>query len=316
MSQAGRLTDVASPAAQSRIELARAYGRLVGSRACITVQKFRPKIRAQQCEMATRSVKKRAQAVVLHKGVGWRGNPPQSACAREFLQYARHQLKEQNFSCYVSRIPFQSPSEMSLERTDQHGRYTAENCQFIMRWFQRHHSIAGEMQWTPVKFEAVLTFRRNHLKGVNWTMEVKDARKWMQGQKAKSGPKPTLVRLYFRIAHSMRSSTAKRNKARKPQNKKPMPPPAVSLQDFVDLYESQKGLYAYLGFPLRLDTQSIGGAATDWAISPERVDDDGGYTMSNLVLVVREVNFYVRGVRQNEPLKWSKEAADKLFAQA
>ena len=34
---------------------------------------------------------------------------------------------------------------------------------------------------------------------------------------------------------------------------------------------------------------SAGGEATDWAISPERVNDDGGYTISNLVLVVREV---------------------------
>ena len=84
----------------------------------------------------------------------------------------------------------------------------------------------------------------------------------------------------------------------------------------MDLYASQQGLCAFLGFLLRLDTQSIGGEATDWAISPERVDYDCGYTISNLVLVVREVNFYVPGVRKDEPLKWSKEVADKLPAQA
>ena len=62
--------------------------------------------------------------------------------------------------------------------------------------------------------------------------------------------------------------------------------PDVSLQQFVDVYESQKGLCAYLGFPLRLDTHCIGGAATDWTLSPERMDDDCGYTISNLVLLV------------------------------
>ena len=49
----------------------------------------------------------------------------------------------------------------------------------------------------------------------------------------------------------------------------------------------QKGLCAYLGFPLSLDVKSIGGEATDWALSPERLNDDGGYTIDNLVLVVR-----------------------------
>ena len=49
---------------------------------------------------------------------------------------------------------------------------------------------------------------------------------------------------------------------------------------------------------------------------PERVDDEGGYTISNLVLVVEEVNFVVAGVRKDELLKWSKAKADELFAQA
>ena len=49
----------------------------------------------------------------------------------------------------------------------------------------------------------------------------------------------------------------------------------------------QQGLCAYLGFPLSLDVQSIGGEATDWALSPERLNDDGGYTIDNLVLVVK-----------------------------
>ena len=73
------------------------------------------------------------------------------------------------------------------------------------------------------------------------------------------------------------------------QKKLQLPGPDVTEEQFVDLYEEQKGLYAYLGFPLRLDVQSIGGEATDWALSPERVNDDGGYTISNLVLVVRGV---------------------------
>ena len=102
------------------------------------------------------------------------------------------------------------------------------------------------------------------------------------------------------------------------QKKLQLPDPDVTEEQFVDLYEEQKGLHAYmyLGFPLRLDVQSIGAEATDWAISPERVDDEGGYTISNLVLLVREVKFVVAGVRKDELLKWSKAKADELFAQA
>ena len=121
---------------------------------------------------------------------------------------------------------------------------------------------------------------------------------------------------FFCVAPLWHKCTDHRNKKRQQHKKMPLPAPGVSLQQFVDLYASQQGLCAYLGFPLRMDTRSIGGTATDGAISQERVDDDVRYTRSNLALVVREVNFYVIRVRQNEPLKWSKEVADKLFAQA
>ena len=90
----------------------------------------------------------------------------------------------------------------------------------------------------------------------------------------------------------------------------------LTLEQFVNLYAKQQGLCAYPGFPMSLDVKQIGGEATDWALSPERLNDDGGYTIDNLVLVVREVNFVVRGVRADKPLKWSKEKADELFAQA
>ena len=123
------------------------------------------------------------------------------------------------------------------------------------------------------------------------------------------------------MAIGMRHSTEQRNAKRQKQQRELMQHPDVSLQEFVDLklYASQQGLYAYLGFPLKLealDTRSIGGTATDWAISPERVDDDVRYTISILLLVMRQVNLYGPGLRKDQPLKWSKAKADELFAQA
>ena len=51
-----------------------------------------------------------------------------------------------------------------------------------MRWFQRFPPVPGEMQWTPAKFEAVLTFRRAPCDDGYWTKEVEQAREWMKGQ--------------------------------------------------------------------------------------------------------------------------------------
>ena len=141
------------------------------------------------------------------------------------------------------------------------------------------------MQWTPAKFKAVLDLRLDPHDDGHWRQEVLQARAWKPGR----GLQPTLVQVYRKLAWSWNLSTAERNKQRQKQQKQLLPDPDVTEEQFVDLYEEQKGLYAYLGFPLRLDVQSIGGEATDWAISPERVNDDGGYTISNLVLVVREV---------------------------
>ena len=61
----------------------------------------------------------------------------------------------------------------------------------------------------------------------------------------------------------------------------------LTLEQFVNLYAKQQGLCAYPGFPMSLDVKQIGGEATDWALSPERLNDDGGYTIDNLVLVVK-----------------------------
>ena len=80
------------------------------------------------------------------------------------------------------------------------------------------------------------------------------ARAWKPGR----GLQSTLVRVYRKLAWSWNLSTAERNKQRQKQQKQLLPDPDVTEEQFVDLYEEQKGLYAYLGFPLRLDVQSIG----------------------------------------------------------
>ena len=67
------------------------------------------------------------------------------------MEFAWDQFKAQNFACNVSKIPFQSPSETSLERKNENGGYTTANCCFIMRWFQRVHHQPGKMQWTHTK---------------------------------------------------------------------------------------------------------------------------------------------------------------------
>ena len=172
------------------------------------------------------------------------------------MGYAIEQLLTQRFCCYVSGIPFSSPCEMSLERMDEERGYTTDNCQFIHRFFQRFHNQPGEMQWTPAKFQAVLDFRLDPHDDGSWRQEVKRAREW-KGRK--NGVKcPALVRLYGRFAQGWRQRTAERNKKRQKQQKQQLPDPDVTEEQFVDLYEEQKGLYAYLGFPLRLDVQSIG----------------------------------------------------------
>ena len=138
-------------------------------------------------------------------------DPPEWGSAKAFLGYASKQLLAalltQNFFCYVSRIPFSSPCQMSLERTNENRSYTADNCCFIMRWFQRYHSVPREMQWTSTKCQQVLDFRRDPSDDGNWMKEVDQAREWMQGQDSTDlqvlqgqqsccGLEPMLVRLY------------------------------------------------------------------------------------------------------------------------
>ena len=110
------------------------------------------------------------------------------------------------------------------------------------------------MQWTPAKFKAVLDLRLDPHDDGHWRQEVLQARAWKPGR----GLQSTLVRVYRKLAWSWNLSTAERNKQRQKQQKQLLPDPDVTEEQFVDLYEEQKGLYAYLGFPLRLDVQSIG----------------------------------------------------------
>lgn len=66
----------------------------------------------------------------------------------------------------------------------------------------------------------------------------------------------------------------------------------IDKQFLLELHEKQNGKCYYSGLPLKLKTNS------EWKCSPERLDDNKGYTKDNVVLICLEFNV---------PYKWTLE---------
>ena len=112
------------------------------------------------------------------KRKGDAGNPPQWNGIDDFLPWALQQLESQGFRCAVSDCNITNPKELSLERIDVKKAYAAENCVFILRYFQSFgpHCVDGmACQWTREKFLAVPSLRIKH---VDYEHEVRLARNY------------------------------------------------------------------------------------------------------------------------------------------
>ena len=83
--------------------------------------------------------------------------------------------------------------------------------------------------------------------------------------------------------------------------------PEFELEDMIELFNSQNGLCAYSGIPLKF------GSCKDnwWVCSPERLDTTKGYIKGNVCLICHEFNTYVQGGCE-ESSGWNKEKIETL----
>eukprot|EP00397_Hematodinium_sp_SG-2012_P037099 GEMP01040148.1.p1 GENE.GEMP01040148.1~~GEMP01040148.1.p1 ORF type:complete len:492 (+),score=23.24 GEMP01040148.1:67-1542(+) len=86
---------------------------------------------------------------------------------------------------------------------------------------------------------------------------------------------------------------------------------SLQFEDVIQMYKQQRGLCFYSGIKMNLQPHS------DWKGSIERIKNDKGYILSNVVLICSEFQTSDSSFRANIPVKgtaqWSKEKVRKLI---
>jgi hypothetical protein len=210
------------------------------------------------------------------------------------------QLDAQDSRCAISGQPLwlHAFNKLSIERIDEGFGYIPANMCIILVDFQSASNDSEEevscSQWTRNKYNDVTTLQGSPRfiteDDIHTAINLRGCYKRLKHEN----------KLKFRVgamANDLQARTDEKNVARKNDGRKQLCNPNVEVSDVYNMLLNQKGRCAYTNVPLRVTGH--------WKFSIERVNDDIGYLVSNVVLVVAEVN---NGCNRKD--KWSRAKAE------
>lgn len=208
--------------------------------------------------------------------------------------------RQQRFKCQISNRLLRLGG-WSIERVVESIDYTMGNTVLIEYIFQsgqyggQDYGDHNPSQWSAVKFKYVLQQRRTYFEPSQSFLDILEAKE--QGM---DDTHPIMRSFTMMKGHAAARTRAHNNKF--PDNQWVFGIESPNLLS--DLFIAQRGLCAYLQVPLAIESGS-------WHMSLERVNDSGGYTLNNCVLICGEVNLNTYSRR-----KWSRELATEVFGPA
>jgi hypothetical protein len=254
-------------------------------------------------------------------------------------------LENQNHKCYYSNVSLvfntKSNYQASIERLNTNKGYEKSNVVVCCLEFN------DKQQWSKEKVKEMYNilqsphdcstidfslkrkrnsrnlvirkeFDKNHFHQCRKCMEVKPLNQFYKNKRCKDcvrlndqerlkDPRSALLML-LKLARSNSTNRQKRSTAENRDFTFDL-----TFNELVEIYQSQKGLCAYSGLPLRFGNSKD----INWKISLERLDTKKGYTKNNVCLIAYEFNVGDKRVLYNDDSTgscgWSKEKFQYIF---